>query len=434
MFIFSYIIREINHHRSWILFAETTRNPQSSLSTKILISSFPVIYLLDNESEEKMLLNRKTIILSLAILMLTILACDFSFNTGDSEAEQTLQAIYIEQTMAVMDAEEAEAAPEQETVAEPTATIEIIHSITPGTPGWVSQWWLDTDSSSTASQKRANGGDALNINLLERPFTAQEMDYRPDLDLQRVEISYDTNFYYFLLTLDGLNPNTNTLSAFYGVELDIDKDSRGDLLLWALGDGSTQWNIADVYVYSDNNDDVGGPRPMLADAPSSNLDGYETALFSPENLSDPDAAWKRVDPGDATVMQLAIKKSLMNNASTFMWSAWADDGVKDAALFDYNDQFTLSDAGSPISGVSDYPLKALYLADNTCRLAYGYEPTGDEPNICQKPVPTATPRPTDEPEPEPPCECPENRTFINDKECCEYCGFTWGGTSEFPCY
>ena len=269
-----------------------------------------------------MLLNRKTIILSLAILMLTILACDFSFNTGDSEAEQTLQAIYIEQTMAVMDAEEAEAAPEQETVAEPTATIEIIHSITPGTPGWVSQWWLDTDSSSTASQKRANGGDALNINLLERPFTAQEMDYRPDLDLQRVEISYDTNFYYFLLTLDGLNPNTNTLSAFYGVELDIDKDSRGDLLLWALGDGSTQWNIADVYVYSDNNDDVGGPRPMLADAPSSNLDGYETALFSPENLSDPDAAWKRVDPGDATVMQLAIKKSLMNNASTFMWSAW----------------------------------------------------------------------------------------------------------------
>ena len=381
-----------------------------------------------------MLPNQKAIILSIAILMLTMLACDISFNTGQSEAEQTLQAIHLEQTMAVMDAEEADTAPQQEAAAEPTATTEVTHAITPGSPGWVSQWWQDTDSSSTASQNRANGGDTLSINLLERPFSAQEMDYRPDLDLHRIEVSHDTNFYYFLLSLEGTNSDTGILSAYYGVELDIDKDSRGDLLLWALGDGSTTWSISDVYVFSDNNDDVGGSRPMLADAPSSNLDGYETDLFSPQNLNDPDAAWKRVDPSDATVMQLAIKKSLMNNASTFMWSAWADDGVKDAALFDYNDQFTLSDAGSPISGASDYPLKAIELADNTCRLAYGYEPSGDEPNICQKPVPTATPKPTDTPEPEPPCECPENRTLIDDQECCEYCGYSWSGTAEFPCY
>ena len=50
----------------------------------------------------------------------------------------------------------------------------------------------------------------------------------------------------------------------------------------------------------------------------------------------------------------------MSNASTFMWSAWADDGVIDPGKFDYNDQFTLTEAGSPISGAAEYPLKAIF--------------------------------------------------------------------------
>ena len=77
-------------------------------------------------------------------------------------------------------------------------------------------------------------------------------------------------------------------------------------------------------------------------------------------------------------MQLAIKKSPLNNATTFLWNGWADDGVSDPMKFDYNDFFTLAEAGSPLSGTSDYPLKALYLTDNTCRLAFGFEATGNE--------------------------------------------------------
>lgn len=376
--------------------------------------------------------TRRLLLCSVFILLLTALACSVSFEGfgGDSsEAELTLEAIYMQQTI---DAGVQNAAPqEEETALEPTNTIEITHTITPGEPGWVSQWWLDTDSSTTASQNRANGGENYNQNLLERSFTAQDMTYRPDVDLNKVELSDDDTFYYFMLHLNGVHTETGMLYAFYGVELDLSKDGRGDLLLWARGDGNTAWNITDVYVYNDENNDVGGSRPMLADAPSSGLNGYEKALFSPENLSDPDAAWKRVDPSDSSVIQLAIKKSLMNNAGTFMWSAWADDGVIDPAKFDYNDQFTLSEAGSPISGAADYPLKAVYLADNTCRLAYGYEPTGDEINLCQKAVPTPTPEPTETP---PPCECPINQTYITDQECCEYCGYTWSGTQEFPCY
>ena len=376
-------------------------------------------------------------IILLAIMLLVTLACSFSFNTGsDSGAEETLQAVYLQQTM---DAMEEESAPVEEPAmesAEPTATIEITHTTIPGTPGWISQWWIDTDSSGTASQKRSNGGDNLSLNLLERPFSAQEMNYRPDTDLHRVEFSYDDNFFYFMLELEGVNPDTNMLSAYYGVELDIDKDSRGDLLVWGLGDGSTDWNISNMYVFSDDNNDVGASRPIQADAPSSGIDGYERVILSPTEFSDPDAGWKRVDPADSSIMQIAVKRSVMNNVSTFMWNAWADDGLKDASLFDYNDQFTLSEAGSPIGGANDYPLKAIYLADNTCRLAYGYEPTGSEPGLCQIATPEPTAEPTDEPEPEPepPCECPINQTFIEDKECCEYCGYTWSGSQEFPCY
>lgn len=381
---------------------------------------------------------KRRIVIWLSVLLLVVLACDISFNGlgGPSETEQTLQAIQIQQTMVSI--EQTIESGQNVVEAEASATIEVKHTTMPGKPGWVSQWWLDISSKGTAGQKRAYGGDYLSQNLLERPFTAGEMVYRPDVDLERVELSQDPTFYYFMLHLSGLSPETNRLSAYYGVELDISKDGRGDLLLWALGDGSTEWSIADVFVYKDANDDVGGSRPLLADAPNYNGDSYETFLFSPDHLSDPDVAWKRVDPADSNVMQLAIKKSALGNAAAFMWNAWADDGVKDPTMFDYNDFYTLKEAGSPIGGASDYPLKDLYLADNTCRMAYGYTPTGNETGLCKTAEPAPAPEP-DEPEPdepEPICDCDsyDNYTFIMDEACCVYCGYEWGGTAEFPCY
>jgi hypothetical protein len=46
-------------------------------------------------------------------------------------------------------------------------------------------------------------------------------------------------------------------------------------------------------------------------------------------------------------------------------------------------------AGSPLAG-SNYPLKALYLVDNTCRWKYGFTPTGNEIGLC----PTGKAQPT----------------------------------------
>ena len=343
--------------------------------------------------KERFEMKKYPLLFSVTIsLSLALAACAPS--PGASAAEQTLEALYLEQTVEALTApEEPAPAEEPEIMEEPTATREIVHSVLPGEPGWVSQWWLDTNSTNTAAQKRANGGDDLSINLLERPFSAEAMDYRPDIDLIRVELSHNPTFYYFSLHLSGVNPATSTLSAHYGVEIDLSRDGRGDVLLWVAGDGNSEWNIAEVWVLQDENNDVGGPRPVLADAPGGGGNGFEKALFSPELLDDPDAAWKRVNPSDPTVMQLAIKRSLLGNAGAFFWRAWADDGVKDPGLFDYNDVFTLAQAGSPISGQTNYPLKELALVDNTCRLAWGFEPDADAPGLCSVPQPTATPVP-----------------------------------------
>ena len=117
------------------------------------------------------------------------------------------------------------------------------------------------------------------------------MIYHPDVDLTKVEISYDNTFYYISIYLSDVNPTNNTLNAWYGVEFDTDLDGRGDYFLWAKGTDNIQWNIEEVYVFTDINNDVGGYQPLKENAPNYAGDSYETILFSPQVLTDPDTAW-----------------------------------------------------------------------------------------------------------------------------------------------
>jgi len=394
-----------------------------------------------------MKLKKMVLIFSAAALILSLSSCNLPVaNSGESSAEKTLMAIYVAQTIAAANAAQpvqvetpavAEPSitevPSQVSTPEPTSTKEIIHNLFPGEPGFISQYWMDTNTSSVASEKRAYGGDNLSNNFFERPFTSIEMVYHPDIDLIRVEISSDANFYYFNLHLYGKSPEQDTLAGNYGVEIDFNRDGRGDLLIWTTADGNTAWNIDKIFVFRDSNNDVGGQRPMRSDAPGYSGNGYDLLVFSPDHLDDPDAAWKRVSPQNPNVLQLAVKKSLFENRAVFMWNGWADAGVKDPARFDYNDAFTAAEAGSPYAGNVDYPLKSLFLVDNTCRLAYGFTPTGLEVGACLIYTPTPTPSATPT---QPVCDCSSfrNYSYIDTKECCEYCGYRWAGTSEFPCY
>jgi len=243
-------------------------------------------------------------------------------------------------------------------------------------------------------------GDDFSINLFERPFTQTLMENRFDLDLQKIAMSTDNTFFYFSLDLKDVNLNTKTLDGNYGIELDLDKDGRGDFLLWAYQPPtSTNWDYLGVVLFSDQNEDVGGTRALVSDAVKPEWNGYETEVWPSKPLTDPDGAWARISPNDATVVQLAVKRSLVGNPASFLWSAWTDDQIKASYKFEYNDFYTAAEAGSPYAANPNYPLKMLSQMDSTCREAWGFKPIGNEPGICKKAVvqPTAKPKATTKP-------------------------------------
>jgi hypothetical protein len=117
-------------------------------------------------------------------------------------------------------------------------------------------------------------------------------------------------------------------------------------------------------------------------------------------------AWIRNNVG---TVEFAFKRSW--SGGVFMLGVIADAGWKDPKKLDYVDRLTIAEAGSPVKNNMYYPLKGLFLVDNTCRDAFGFEPTRYEPQICPvEPTPTKEKReapPSDDgPTPVGPCQPP----------------------------
>jgi hypothetical protein len=282
----------------------------------------------------------------------------------------------------------------------PTA---IVHKTSPVDPpaSFVSQI-QDIDSSSVASQHRAPGGENFNINLFERPFDQTMTTYYPDLDIKAARFSRDSSWDYVTIDLVGQDPKGG-LTEEYAVELDVNRDGRGDFLVVVLAPG-VGWTTDGVQIWEDANHDVGGIHPVESDPPPQTGDGYEKLLFNQGQGSDPDLAWGRISQLNSSSVQIAFKRTLFNDANPFLWGAWAIDPVMfHPDWFDYDDHFTQAQAGSPLVELTQYyPIKALYGIDNTCRWAVGFTPTGNEPGICPlPPTPTPTPLPTRTPTPTP---------------------------------
>jgi len=262
-----------------------------------------------------------------------------------------------------------------------TPTQKIRHMATPSDPAdhFESQI-IDPDSSAYANSKRVVAGDNFDAGSYERPFNSGSMDkYSPDLDILQAGLSRSGNWVYVTIKLASV-PRGSLLSGSYGVEIDIDLDGRGDVLVVAQKLG-IMWSVENVSVWRDANQDVGGAIPLKSDL-AKNGDGYEQKIFDSGTGYDTDAAWARIDPGDFSSIQIAFKKSIIDNDKAFMWNAWAEDVIS-PGLFDYNDHFTLSEAGSPLTTQNQaYPLKDLANVDNTCRWVVGFEPTGTKPGLC----------------------------------------------------
>jgi hypothetical protein len=264
-----------------------------------------------------------------------------------------------------------------------TATSTAVHLATPPGTSGTTRYITDPISKDYAAQKRAPGGsDTFAGNRYERPFTAETMDYLPDVDLSRVELRVDPPWIY--ITFEFAAERAEGIGkTMYGAEFDTNRDGRGEYLVWGEAPAGTDWTTDGVEAWKDSNSDVGGPHPQLTDAPWTGGNGYDQKLFSGGQGADPDLVWIRRMAGGDTV-QLAFKYSAIGSAPQFLWNGLADWGVRQADWFDYNDHFTQADAGSPLPVQSDfYPLKSLSGIDNTCRDAYGFAPTGTEPGLCQ---------------------------------------------------
>jgi hypothetical protein len=332
-----------------------------------------------------MKINHSRILSGLIILLLAALACNLPTT---SQGTPDTVVIYVTETSAPP--------PLLETVTPnaPASTIAppITHVLYPADAQTAGGLSYDVDSRGTAPEHRAPYGDSHKINLFERPFTQNVMDYIPDLDILTFRINTDSNWYYVFMELGSVDPATGTLTGEYAVELDIDRDGHGDYLIWTKPPFTTSWKTDGVTVFTDTNNDTGGPAPGDSDAPF-NGDGYDSTIVDSGQGTDPDLAWVRIDPRSPTTIQFAFKKSLAG--STFMWGVWADMGIRDPKKFSYNDHFTETEGGSPEKSEPQfYPIKAIYAVDNTCREAYGFKPTGDETLICPREVPTPQPRDT----------------------------------------
>lgn len=335
-----------------------------------------------------------TTIIMVGALFLAACALPVNSSNEQGNVEETMVALALTQTTIadnpeVTENEEASTVPEATPTPMPEPT-QIAHIMFPGEPGFISNWFYDTNSGNSASTGSITGGDDFIANLFERPFTEGEMDYRPDIDIIRTEISNDSNFIYVNIILNGEHPEGG-LPASYGVEIDWDRDGRGELLIIAENPNPIEWNIAGVSVHRDSNSDVGGSSIQRPDSNYSG-DGYEEILFSQDDLDDPDAAWARWVAGDNPVVTLAFKKSLLSGDNTFVWGVWAAETLLTPENLDLHDRFTQNEAGSPYPSRSDYPLAAVNLVDNTCRKTFGFEATTPILGLCF--VPTAEEEPT----------------------------------------
>jgi hypothetical protein len=213
----------------------------------------------------------------------------------------------------------------------------------------------------------STGCDQWTYNKIERPFNDAFQDYSPQSDISRAQIGYDEAWFFAqAITYYGEVVDPQPMNGTYGIELDLDLDGRGDVLILADQPGD-EWDVVGVQVWQDIDASVGADTAVMAD--DANPDGgYDEMVFDAGVGDDPDLAWARISPDDPNIAQIAFKRSLggEKDKERFSWVMWA--GLIDfvPSDFDYVDTFTNTD---------------LYALDNTCSWTYG-TPLQGLPNQC----------------------------------------------------
>jgi hypothetical protein len=213
----------------------------------------------------------------------------------------------------------------------------------------------------------STGCDLWDYNKIERPFEDTFTNYAPQSDISRAQVGYDDIWFFAqVFTYFGEVVEPQPMNGTYGIELDLNLDGRGDILILASQPGE-EWDVAGVRVWRDSDTTVGALTPVMADVDNPD-GGYDEMIFDSGMGDDPDLAWARISPTNPNVVQIAFKRALGGEPGKeqFSWLMWA--GLIDFVPpdFDLVDTFTGTD---------------LYTFDNTCSWTYGV-PLQGLPNQC----------------------------------------------------
>ena len=114
----------------------------------------------------------------------------------------------------------------------------------------------DVNSASNATAKMVSGGDVFVQGLYERPFNANTMDkYFSYIDIIDTQGFMDDTWGYATITLEADDVNGH-LPAQYAVELDLNRDGRGDWLIRVSNPSTTTWSTQGVQAWKDTDGDV----------------------------------------------------------------------------------------------------------------------------------------------------------------------------------
>lgn len=244
----------------------------------------------------------------------------------------------------------------------------------------------DNDNAISYETKVVRSGDEFFRNRFERPFTANDMQYLPDLDIVNFSITSDDTFFYIKISFVGLDAATQSLTGSYAVEIDRNADGRAEILLATKPPYTQEFSPDNVMVYLDLNSNVGGSKINRHDDFPG--DGFEADIFDmgkniyPEG--DPDLAWVRqTTDGSLPAIEIAYKKWIFKDGKeNFMWSVDSSATQIDPTKLYFQDAFTAEEAGAANNEDANYPIKALSAMDNTCRVPFGFNATGNEPLGC----------------------------------------------------
>lgn len=324
----------------------------------------------------------KKILPFLSMLALLIQAC------SESTTPTTIPAVIEPVAVA---SEAAPTSPESMPSVEPTlmpqvTVVPVTHVMIPSTGTSDRATAHDNENSLFYDTKKVKTGDEIYKNRFERPFTSVDMAYLPDLDIVNFSITSDQNFFYVNISMVGLDTATNSLTGYYGVEIDRNADGRAEVLLTTRPPYSTEFTADNIAAYLDVNGDVGGNvinRPD--DYPS---DGFEKTIFDLSQgiypQDDPDMVWVRqTTDGTLPAVEIAFnRKMFADGTEAFMWSVLSNDTAINPAILYYQDHFTPDQAGAANTDDPNYPIKGLAAMDNTCRVPLGFQADGNEPLGC----------------------------------------------------